>query len=202
MPGYVTHITASAAIGLTGGLALVFRGGLQPDVSLTLALAGMAGGLVPDLDSDTGRPLRIAMGLVSFLTGTSIFLFLSAQKHFLYTDWTPERAALAVGGLLLILNTVGVTAFKTITRHRGMFHSLPTAVAYALVVALMISPLGPRAAFFGAALGLAGTLSHLFLDAATGLTLKPLKFYSGRPWPDLTAWSLVALLAVIVWKSL
>lgn len=196
MPSFNTHIYSSAAIGAAGtALGLSWQGWPWPVAALA-GLAGWAGGMIPDLDSDTGRPVRIVGGLVSLvLTVGLVHVLLERLQE-------PLRAALVGAGLLILFNTVGIWLFKAVTRHRGMFHSLPAALAYAAGLAALFAPLGQSPALGAAAVGLAGVLSHLILDAVFSLSLGPLKLWSNKARPSLLAWLILAALTALAWTRL
>ncbi|NCC25292.1 MAG: hypothetical protein EOM25_08855 [Deltaproteobacteria bacterium] len=146
MPGYRSHILGGlAAAGALGvGLAWgdMFRPG--PGEAAGLAVAGVLGGLFPDVDTDSkGQnlfyPVLIAVDLVLMALG--------------------EFRWAAVLGFLAMLPAVG--------RHRGWTHSgwamlgVPLAVA-SLPVVFYGTP--PTAVFPFFLAGTAGYASHLILD--------------------------------------
>src|SRR6478735_5790411 len=65
MANYQTHITVSGMLGVTYGLAASYAGPFSGvHGALAGCLTGIAG-MFPDLDSDSGRPVREVFGLVA-----------------------------------------------------------------------------------------------------------------------------------------
>jgi hypothetical protein len=62
---YQTHITVSGALGAGYGVAAVYAAGFSPvHAALAGCLTGIAG-MLPDLDSESGRPVREIFGVVA-----------------------------------------------------------------------------------------------------------------------------------------
>ncbi|MFH1090747.1 MAG: metal-dependent hydrolase [Pseudomonadota bacterium] len=196
MPGFAVHLGASAALGAAGAsLALVWQG-VDASAAVMIGLAGLTGGLAPDLDADKSRPLRLAGGLMSLIIALGL-------GHQLIIGGNTSRTAVLIGaGAALAFYLLGLRIFKALTRHRGMFHSLPLALTYGLALAAVLSPLGPAAALMAAGSGTAGALSHLLLDAMFSLSVKPLKLWSKKLWPSLLAWFCLAGAAFWAWVKL
>jgi membrane-bound metal-dependent hydrolase YbcI (DUF457 family) len=142
----------------------------------TLAfLAGVSGGLLPDLDSEKSYPLRLS-GIVSGLGAAGVAAgFASAKSSFLDRPWDPVYVFLLAFASFLIFNTLVIHFLKKVTVHRGLFHSLAVPFLYAGIWAVMVTGQGRKtilAVWFLAALGV---LTHLILDACKSLSFNPLK---------------------------
>lgn len=184
MPSFKVHIAVSATLGVTGAALGMSWQQWGADVSMLAGLCGFAGGMMPDLDSDSGKPVRIAGGLAGLVLSIGLIYFL----HRMNTP--PLTIALTGAAMLFILNTAGVKAFKTMTRHRGMFHSIPAVLIFGSALAGIFAPLGFRAASGAALVGMAGFVSHLILDGVFSLTLKPFKLWSKDRLASCFAWLL------------
>ncbi|MFN0053765.1 MAG: metal-dependent hydrolase [Planctomycetales bacterium] len=158
MANYQTHITVSGLLGAGYGLTASFVGGFDGvQGALAGCLTGIAG-MLPDLDSDSGRPVREVFGLLAAVAPLVMLSRLEA--------WGGSRdAALLLAVLLYVAIRFGAaTLLNLVAVHRGMFHSVPalmiaaeiTYLAYACeqsTVRLLMA--------VGVALGFA---SHLILD--------------------------------------
>ena len=182
MPSFKVHIAASSLAGTAVASLGITWQGWSPPVAVLAGLAGFVGGMVPDLDSDSSSALRLIGVLVSVILAVAAVHMLSRMNT------APLVTALGGAGLLLVFNTAGVSAFKALTRHRGMWHSLPTAAAYGAALAVVFAPLGRTAAWGVAVVGVCGALSHLLLDAVFGLTLNPLKLWSDSKGASILTW--------------
>ena len=159
MAGFKTHVTVSSLLGCGyAGAGLVY-GGLPPDTAiLGGALCGFSG-MLPDLDSDYGVPLRETM---CFAAATVPLLLLHRfQSLGLRHD---EMALLGIGVYLFM--RFGLTKMiRKYTVHRGMFHSIPAGLIFAGLAFLICgdsSELNVR--YYKAGGVFAGFLSHLILD--------------------------------------
>ena len=113
-------------------------------------------GMLPDLDSDTGRPLDI------------IFSQMAACLPFLIVVQLPESTQLSTITLVFVAAYYFVKKplrkiFEKQTVHRGAFHSIPMGFLISLLITLAYRNEGVLAWMIGAGV-LVGYLSHLLLD--------------------------------------
>lgn len=174
MADYRTHITTSGILGVGFGLVTWTAGELNSiQATLAAVLTGGAG-MFPDLDSDSGKPVREVFGLLAAMTP-----FLLQNRLYQWGGGT--EGALLLSVLVYIgIRYGGATLLSLCSVHRGMFHSIP---------ALLIASEGAFLAYdhpslrirvlmaIGVGLGFA---SHLILDEiysvrwnGTTLQLKP-----------------------------
>ncbi|UQZ89191.1 hypothetical protein C4J81_08260 [Deltaproteobacteria bacterium Smac51] len=176
MPNFETHITISAvgsALLTAYGTARFGWDGAIPSLAF---FAGAAGGMVPDLDSNTSKPRRLAGALVGVSAAVGIAGFVTSSGPFLNRPWTWAPALGAAAAAFLLFNfAVMELVLKKHTRHRGLFHSLAVPFLYGGLLACLATPRGADTAIAVWLLGIFGVLSHLLLDAAKSLSLNPLK---------------------------
>ncbi|GAB4273844.1 MAG: metal-dependent hydrolase [Methylomicrobium sp.] len=126
MANFNTHVTG-AALGGAAVSALAVNAGLFDQVeAASYALMTVIGGILPDIDADCSRPAK----LLFFLLGVSgsVAFFLASEPYL------PARY-LAIGALLVFL-TIRYpifTVFQKMTTHRGVFHSVLSAVFFGLL---------------------------------------------------------------------
>lgn len=160
MANFTTHFTVAAAGGALVG-ALGWQAGLWPFVE-SFPIAGVValGGVVPDIDADQSRAVRLIFTLMAML---AVIGCVSALQPFLSLA---ELSGVGIGAYLFVRYPLS-TLFKRFSVHRGIWHSLLAAVLSALVVAavsyhLFIQTAGQSWLLAGAML--IGVLIHLLLD--------------------------------------
>jgi hypothetical protein len=158
MADYRTHVTTSTVLGVGYGVATTYLAGFTPvQGALACCLTGIAG-MFPDIDSETGRPVRE----ISTLSAAIAPLLLLERL----VEWAGDMESAM---LLAVLMYIGIryglaSVLGLFSVHRGMFHSIPamliaaeaTYLAYgspSILVRLLMAG--------GVALGF---LSHLVLD--------------------------------------
>ena len=158
MPGFKIHITASSILGAGyGGAAYFVYGVPWPACALAGGLCGVSG-MLPDMDSDSGRPLHESMAFAAAVVPMMLL------HRFQQWGLSPELMILA-GAAIYLLIRFGVTdLLKRYTVHRGMFHSLPAAVVFGEIAFLLSSGDDERIRLFKAGAVVLGYMSHLVLD--------------------------------------
>src|SRR3954464_11161338 len=130
MAGVRMHITVSGALGIAYGGVAVQPMGFPIEAAFLAAGATAVGGMLPDLDSDSGVPVREMSGLAAAV----VPLFLVPRLVTAGMSYDGILAALV--GLYLFVRYGMSWLFKTVTVHRGMFHSIPCMVVFGLIVYL------------------------------------------------------------------
>lgn len=163
MANFQTHITTSAVLGVAvGAFGNYYLGYDWGAVFLAAGLTAI-GGMLPDLDSDSGIPVREMFGLAG------VIVPLLLLERFARMGLTIEQLLVLLGGVYLLIRYGVAELFKRITVHRGMFHSIPALLISGLAIFLMHAP-GQlqseemRRRLFYAAGTMIGFLSHLVLD--------------------------------------
>lgn len=179
MASFKGHISFGFIIGLAALAFLTASAAIADNLSLFLVFIGiLIGTILPDLDSDGGKPFKIVFGIFSFIC--AIFGFLYAKDN--YSDNFAYLIAIPLSVLLAVRFILG-PILKKFTHHRGIFHSVPMLLIFGLLAQKTISALDYSqkiAAYFAIAVML-GFLGHLILDelkSATGFSgifLKPSK---------------------------
>jgi len=204
MADFVTHLATSSVLGAGYGAAAY----AWYDVPLSTSL--LAGGLcsvcgmLPDLDSGSGRPLRES---VAFAAAVVPMMLLERLRTF---GLMPELLVLIGAGCYLLIRFGLGWFLKRFTVHRGMFHSLPAAGVFFLIAFLLASGQEVALRWYKAGGVLLGYLSHLVLDELYSLEWvrgrwklrrsfgTALKLWGGHTWSNLLAYGLLGLLVVVV----
>lgn len=207
MAGFETHIAVSTMLG--AGYAVAGHWEFHQPLP-TCAIAGglcSLGGMLPDLDSDSGVPFRETLSLAAAIAP---MLFFPRLHHW---GFTVEQMVLVGAPVYLFMRFVIGGFLREFTVHRGMFHSIP-ALAIAGMIAYLVCGDGDQAARVFKAGGVClGFLSHLLLDelysveaTSLGPRLKKsagtaIKFFGNDPAANAGCWGLMLLLGLVTWKE-
>jgi membrane-bound metal-dependent hydrolase YbcI (DUF457 family) len=157
MAGFRTHVTFSSVIG-TAYAGVGYAHGMPPDAALMAgAMCGFAG-MLPDIDSDSGVPLREAM---SFTAATVPMLLLNrlASLGLRY-----DQMAIIAVAIYFFFRFGLANMIRKYTVHRGMFHSIPALLIVGGIAYLICGGTDTTARYFKAGGVMLGYLSHLVLD--------------------------------------
>lgn len=205
MADFKTHLTVSTVLGIGYGAGAYF---LYDAPWPTCLLAGglcSVSGMLPDIDSDSGVPLRESIG---FAAAVVPMLMLD---RFRAMGWSSELTVLSGAAIYLFIRFVISWIVKHFTVHRGMFHSLPAAAICFLGAFLICSGSDIYLRLFKAGGVLVGFMSHLLLDEIWSIEFTygipsfkksfgtAIKFWGDSMIPNFIAYgSLVALVGVAV----
>jgi membrane-bound metal-dependent hydrolase YbcI (DUF457 family) len=169
MAGFKMHIGTSTVLGIGYGAAAYGLYHLPP---ATCVLAGglcSVSGMLPDLDSGPGRPLRESMAFAAAVVPMMMV------NRFEQMKWPLESIILAGGAMYLLIRFGLAAVVRHYTVHRGMFHSLPAAAIAGLIAFLVFSSERINLRYFVAGGVVLGFMSHLILDEIWSI-----EWYHGR----------------------
>ena len=209
MAEFRVHLIGGIAAGTGMSVAGHFMAGLTPLQAGAVFVAGSVGGLLPDLDSDTGKPLTFLFHLISVLIPSLLFV-----KAIQIGGDSPEFLVCYFAASYLFINYVVCAIVKRVTVHRGMMHSIPFVFVCAGVAYLLFKPSGsPVAVMAGLAVFL-GCLVHLLLDEITSFKLKfgiipvpkrssgsAFKFKSDSLFATLFIYIILVIIGIVVFQS-
>jgi hypothetical protein len=205
MAGFRTHITVSSTLGVGYGAAAFSLYNVPlPTCILAGGLCSVSG-MLPDLDSDSGVPLRESIAFAA-----SVVPMLMVER-FSMLGLSPESMVLFGAGIYLLIRFGLASLLKHYTVHRGMFHSLPAALIAAELAFLLCAQANLAVRYFHAGAVLVGFMSHLLLDEVWSVDLRhvrlkksfgtAVKFWGESLWANVSAYGKVALLSYMVWKD-
>jgi hypothetical protein len=214
MANFQGHITTSGVLGIGVGAAGVYY--LHYDWGVAGLAAGLTtiGGMLPDLDSDSGIPVRELFGLAGVIVPLMLV-------HRLQHQGLTAEQMLCIMALAYLFVRYGLSElFRKISVHRGMFHSVPAMLIAGLAVFLMhhdadrtYAPGEVRERLYLAGGTMVGFLSHLVLDELFAVNLvgvvprlnqfagSALKMWSKSWLATLTTYAILGLLAYMAWVS-
>ena len=158
MAGYREHVSVSGLLGIAYACAAIFLFGYTiVQAAIAAVLTGISG-MLPDLDSESGKPIRELFGVTAALAP----LLLLQNIHSLGVNG--DRAMLFALIAYGVVRYGGAFMLAKLTVHRGMFHSLPALLIASEITFLAYhSPELRTRVLMGVGVGL-GFLSHLVLD--------------------------------------
>jgi hypothetical protein len=215
MASYRGHLAFSSALGAGYGALALWHGGLAAWGTAGLG-AGLTtlGGVLPDLDSDSGVPVRELFGLAASAVALSLYPRLAQE------GLCTEQVLTLLGALYLFVRYGLSRTFKGLSVHRGMFHSIP-AMLIAGPAVYLLYPLCPgrppledlQLRVYLAGGVMLGFFSHLLLDEIysvdlMGVRLRLNKYagsalkFTSKSWPaTLTTYTLLLALALAAWLT-
>lgn len=168
MAGFKTHI--KVAIATSGVLSVISLGtGIANPTQISLFfMLGVIGGMLPDIDSDSSIPLKF----LSFSIGIFLAFIIILSKVEIYSI-----IELIISWIVLysIFHYSLLYGFRKFTNHRGMIHSIPAGVMFALIGVFSLNHFFGFSEFkswLGGSFLFFGFLSHLILDEIYSVDIK------------------------------
>jgi hypothetical protein len=206
MASYRGHLTFAGMLGAAYGSVALFQWDYDWGPALVAAGLTTLGGLLPDLDSDSGVPVRELFGI-----SAAIAPFLLFRRVYELRGHSTEQTLVILCVIYLFIRYVLSAIFKRFTVHRGMFHSIPALFIAGLATYLLYHSDSVPLRFFLAEAVMLGFLSHLVLDEIysvdfMGVRVRLNKYagsalkFASRSWSaTLMAYLLLAFLAWCAW---
>lgn len=123
LAGFRKHIEVASIGSAVLATSILAASIVSPKEAMILWLGGTLGGILPDVDSDKSTSLNLVFGLLSFLL---LCLVLS--------QFSARLSTLGIWVMMIvtyvILNRIVRPVFEYFTVHRGVFHSLLSAVFF------------------------------------------------------------------------
>jgi len=200
MAGYREHISFSGFLGVGYGAGATFVFGFTPVQGALAGVLTWVAGMLPDLDSESGKPVREIFSLLAAAAP------LCLMKRLLQWGEDAEGAMLLAVLVYGSIRYGGALLLGWLSVHRGMFHSIPAMLIAAELAFLAYESEELIVKLLMAGAVAAGFLSHLILDEIyavewTGIRLRlnkyagsAMKLFGPRFFPNVFTWSLLAVL--------
>lgn len=202
MANFTTHLYGAAFMSSAAALGVYAMGWAGAGLTQVLFLLGVVGGILPDIDSDSSKPVRAFFTVLG--VAAAFFVGFALVERF-----PPLELALIWAAVFLTVRYAVFEIFARFTRHRGVWHSWLAVILAGLASAdLAYHLLGASArdAWLAGAFVALGYLTHLILDEIAsvdllgnrvrrsfGTALKP--FSTASPWGSLAMLAAVVMLA-------
>ena len=200
MAGFRMHVSTSTVLGCGYAGVLHLGYGVPPDTAVVAgAMCGFSG-MLPDLDSDYGVPLRETMAFTAATIPDAAGRPLSIARTSATTRWRSPPS-----GMYLFMRFGVTNMIRKYTVHRGMFHSIPAMLIFAGLAFLVCgaSPIDVRCYKAGGVMG--GFMSHLMLDEIYAVEFKggrwrlkksfgtAIKFWGDDRWSNFSTYAKLAI---------
>ncbi|HUG93618.1 MAG TPA: metal-dependent hydrolase [Planctomycetaceae bacterium] len=159
MAGYREHVSVSGLCGVCYGVSAGYAFGFTPVQGALAGSLTWVAGMLPDLDSDTGKPIREVFSLVAAVVPLVLMRRLEE-----WCGGDREAAVLAAIGVYAAVRYGAAAVLSKLSVHRGMFHSIPAMLIAAELVFLAYRSDSPAVKALMAGGVAIGFLSHLVLD--------------------------------------
>ncbi|TWU00754.1 metal-dependent hydrolase [Stieleria varia] len=158
MADFKTHITVSTVGGIAYGYWGAATQGMTVENGMLAGGLCAVSGMLPDLDSDGGIPLR-----ETSMFAAAVVPILMIDR---FRDYGLSRESMALAAMIIYLGIrfVVVEFFKRFTVHRGMWHSLPAAAAAGLIAYLLMPSQSEAVRAYKSFAVVLGFIIHLILD--------------------------------------
>ncbi|MCO6047724.1 metal-dependent hydrolase [Aeoliella sp. ICT_H6.2] len=204
MADFRTHVTTSSVLGV-GYAGMGMTMGFPIESSIVAGgLCGVSG-MLPDLDSDSGIPIRESTG---FAAGIVPMLLVDRFQSF---NLEYDHLVLIAACLYFLIRFAGASLLGRFTVHRGMWHSIPAVMIFAGLAFLVCGPAGNEPIRYLKAGGVFfGAMSHLCLDELYSIEWKggtwrikrsfgtALKFWSKNGWANFSTYAKLAVVGLMV----
>ncbi|WP_043756354.1 metal-dependent hydrolase [Imhoffiella purpurea] len=199
MANFQTHLNGGILASAAATLGLHMGGMVQGGQTLPLFALGVIGSLLPDIDSDTSKPVNALFSVLG--AGLAFAMTLPLMDCF-----QPLELTLIWVGVFLCVRYGFFEIFTRFTVHRGIWHSWLGIAAASLAtvdIAYWIWEQPPESAWTAGLMVGIGYFTHLFLDEVYSVDLfnSRLKRSFGtalKPFSLDDRWSSLSMLAVVL----
>ncbi len=131
MANFNTHfVVAAGASAILSGTMLSMEV-IEPNQAVMAFAIGTFGGLMPDIDSDNSKAIGVGFTVISLLI-TILLVFVKSSTYSLIE-------MLIMGGVVFSVIRFGfIEIFRKISKHRGMFHSIPVALIWGVGTTILV----------------------------------------------------------------
>lgn len=158
MGNFTHHLTGSLIAGVACGTGAMYLFGTSPTDSLACAILCGIGGLMPDIDSPMSKPTEYIVSITGALAPVFVLQALSLNSL------TASQILLLSFGAYLGTRFILKVIIKRFTVHRGIIHSIPTAIIWGGLVFLAFRNSPDIVQNLAASSAIIGFLTHLLID--------------------------------------
>jgi len=202
MANFQTHITASTLLGVGYGAVAHFYFDVSAGHALVAGALCSVAGMLPDLDHKLGIPLRETLNFLAVLAPMLM------MPRFIELGLTPEQLVFVAIVLYVLIRFVGGALFRKFTKHRGMWHSIPAAVAAGMVTYIICLSPEQEVRMMKSWAVVLGFLLHLLLDEIYSVDLigrrikkssgTALKFFGNNSGANMFAYANLIVLGLFI----
>ncbi len=160
MADFNTHLTGAVIVSGLAATVLVMAGQFSHQAIVGYFVLGVVGGLLPDIDSPTSIPVRLAFMVVAVIAG---FLLIFTFSHY----YSLLELVILWLGCFIVIRFGVFNLLDALTVHRGLVHSIPAGIGFGfftVFVAYHFFDTSAVHAWFCGAFVTLGFFVHLLLD--------------------------------------
>ncbi|TWU57317.1 metal-dependent hydrolase [Rubripirellula reticaptiva] len=158
MADFKSHITGSTLVGVAYGYWGVVSQSMSLESGILAGGVCAVSGMLPDLDSDSGIPLRETSMFVAAIAPILMI------DRFRDIGLSHESMALAAMLIYVAIRFIAVEFFKRYTVHRGMWHSIPAALIAGMLAYLVMPCPSESVRVYKSIAVVLGFIVHLTMD--------------------------------------
>lgn len=204
MADFKTHITVSSVLGAGYGAVGIFFFDVPPAHGLVAAAMCSVAGMLPDLDSKSGIPLREMLSFVS------VVIPMLMIQRFEQLQLSCEQMVFIAGVMYVVIRFGIGGIFKRFTKHRGMWHSIPAALVAGMITFLVVLSPELEVRIYKSWAVVIGFISHLVMDEVYAVNWEgklpkakrsfgtALKFFGKDTGPNMLAYANLIILAAMI----
>lgn len=207
MADFKSHITGSTIAGGVYAVVGLTRFDMPVETCIIAGTLCSIGGIIPDLDSDSGRPLRET---TLFAAAVAPMMTVQALSQM---GMSHEQLVLAALAMYAGARFIVPELFRKLTVHRGMWHSYPACACVGLLAFLIMHPQPTELRLYKSGALVAGFLVHLVMDEIWSIDTRrgrlrlkssfgtAMKFWGSEAVPNLVVYGLMFLLAYLSYQD-
>ncbi|QDT02527.1 hypothetical protein K227x_09050 [Rubripirellula lacrimiformis] len=166
MADFKSHITGSTIVGVGYGYWGVSTQSMSLESGMLACGLCAVSGMLPDLDSDSGIPLRETSMFVAAIVPILMI------DRFRDLNFSHEAMALAAMLVYIAIRFIAVECFRRFTVHRGMWHSIPAAAVAGILAYLVMPCPNESIRVFKSCAVVLGFLVHLTMDEIWSIDIR------------------------------
>lgn len=183
MADFKTHLSIGSLTGFSLAIIMYLSDWVHNIyMAVIIYFAAIIGSFLPDMDSNTGHPVKIIFEFYAYMTAGLVVYYLHDNGFGVY--W---RIFLPFASFFFV-KIILLNIFNKYTSHRGIFHSIPAfLIVFLLVLLVAWSTDLPLMEKFSISLAVSlGYLSHLVLDEIYSVKLlNPSKSKKKRSFSEI-----------------
>jgi hypothetical protein len=167
MANFNTHFTVAAAASAVVSATLLSMEVVSPEQAVIAFGLGTLGGLLPDVDSAHSTSIKVGFNVLSLLM--TIMLIFAKSSTYSLIEMFIASVIVFMG-----IRYAFLELFRKISKHRGMFHTVPVALIWGIVIAILgqwFFELNSLVAWVYGFMITWGYLVHLILDETYSVDL-------------------------------
>jgi len=142
---------------------------LDTNQAIISLFMGLIGGMLPDIDLDYSTPTKLFFGLISIFLPFIILLEIKLSPIYIMLLWFAST---------VLLKFIFFDTFTALTVHRGIFHTIPMAIFFALISNIISLEAFHLSSTFSMLIGFFifwGFIVHLLLDEIYSIDFKGMR---------------------------